>query len=60
MDRFLTDSMDTFYLGDRVKVTMRGGFKYEGIFSGWDDIAIYINGLGYPQEDIEPGGLDHI
>lgn len=43
----------SFYLGDSVEIAMLPDCKvFTGILTNWDDIAIYINGLGFPREDI--------
>jgi hypothetical protein len=47
-----------FHIGAKVRVTLRtDGFQYEGVLTDFDDVAIYINGLGFPRDDIERHGL---
>jgi hypothetical protein len=51
--KLLTDSMDTFYVGDRVELIMGPDkARFDGVLTNWDDVAVYVNGLGFPQEDI--------
>lgn len=53
MDHLLTNGMDRLYTGDRVVlVTGPDDFTYRGVLTGWDEIAVYVNGLGFPTEDI--------
>lgn len=50
----MNHSMDKMYLGDRVELVMRPDkAKFNGVLSKVDDIAVYVNGLGFPHEDIE-------
>lgn len=50
----MNHSMDKMYLGDRVELVMATDkAKFHGVLSNWDDIAIYVNGLGFPIEDVE-------
>lgn len=52
--KLLTDSMDTYYVGDRVAlILIPDKARFTGILTGWDDVAIYVNGLGFPHESID-------
>jgi hypothetical protein len=53
MDYLLTNGMDKLYLGDRVELIVGpDDASFTGVLVGWDDIAVYINGLGFPVEDV--------
>lgn len=45
--------MNVFHIGDPV-ILIVGPDKarFTGRLTDWDDVAIYINGLGFPREDI--------
>jgi hypothetical protein len=47
-----------YRIGDHVQVTMVDDMKYDGILTDYDDIAIYLNGLGFPRDDIKTDGLE--
>jgi hypothetical protein len=47
-----------YRIGDHVQVTMVDDMKYDGILTDYDEIAIYLNGLGFPREDIKTDGLE--
>ena len=50
-----------FHVGEAIRVIMNpDGAVFSGVFTDWDEFAIYINGLGFPHEDIlamEPADL---
>lgn len=53
MDYLLTHGMDKLYLGDRVELIVGPDkARFTGVLTGWDNIAVYVNGLGFPVEDI--------
>lgn len=53
MDYLLTHGMDKLYTGDRVELIVGPDkARFTGVLVGWDSIAVYVNGLGFPVEDI--------
>ena len=45
--------MDEFQIGDFVQVVMRpDGAVFEGVLTDFDAVAVYVNGCGFPQEDV--------
>lgn len=53
MDYLMTNGMDKLYPGDRIELIMDPDrARFTGVFCGWDDFAVYVNGLGFPVEDI--------
>lgn len=45
--------MNVFFIGDPIRLVMRPDLKvFEGVMTGWDDVAIYLDGLGFPRDDI--------
>ncbi len=40
------------HVGDWVEFVMEDGKFFEGILDHFDEVAIYVNGLGYPIESI--------
>lgn len=42
-----------YHIGDLVEVIMSPDKRrFEGLLDDWDDNAIYVNGLGFPWNDI--------
>lgn len=45
--------MHVFRIGTKVKIVMTpDGAVFTGFLTDWDDVAIYVNGLGFPRENI--------
>ncbi len=41
-----------YHVGDWVEFVMEDGKFFEGILDDFDEVAIYVNGLGYPMSSI--------
>lgn len=53
MDCLITNSMDKLYTGDRIELVVGPDkARFTGVLTGWDSIAVYMNGLGFPVEDV--------
>lgn len=53
MDYLLTHEMNKLYSGDRVELIVGPDrARFTGVLVGWDDVAVYMNGLGFPVEDV--------
>jgi hypothetical protein len=51
MDYIMTHSMDKLYLGDRVVIEFgTNKSRLTGVLTKWDDVAVYVNGLGFARE----------
>lgn len=45
--------MNIFRLGDSVELIVGPDMaRFTGVLTDWDEVAIYVNGLGFPREDI--------
>lgn len=50
----MNHSMEKMYPGDRVELVHRTAkMKFNGVLCKIDAIAVYVNGLGFPHEDVE-------
>ena len=47
-----------FAIGESVLVRMRDGARFSGLLTDFSDDLIFINGLGFPRDDIK--NLVHI
>ena len=49
----MTHGMDRLYVGDQIEVIVGPDqSRFTGVLCGWDGVAVYVHGLGFPVEDI--------